>query len=86
MDLRNVKLLDVGCDRKPYHIYFTDSQLYIGVDKNPEVADVDAVAEALPFRDMYFDVVLCTQVLEHEKYQFFMAKCQKYFYEKYWQE
>lgn len=62
---RGVNVLDVGCGRKPYRRYFEDSQLYIGIDKNPKAADVVGVAEALPVRNAIFDVVLCTQVLEH---------------------
>ncbi len=61
----NLKILDLGCGRKPYLSYFVHPQLYIGVDENSQLADVIAVAENLPVRSSYFDVVLCTQVLEH---------------------
>lgn len=61
----DIRVLDVGCGIKPYRRYFENSQLYIGVDKNPNGADIVGVAEALPVRSTYFDIVLCTQVLEH---------------------
>lgn len=61
----DIKVLDVGCGEKPYRIYFKDSQLYIGIDKNSKMADIVGIAEALPVRNAYFDIVLCTQVLEH---------------------
>ena len=61
----NLKILDVSCGRKPYLSYFIYPQLYIGVDKGSQLADVIAVAENLPFRSSYFDIVLCMQVLEH---------------------
>jgi len=62
---KSPKILDVGCGKKPYRRYFVDSQLYIGVDKHAQEADVVAVAEELPFRGGCFDIVLCIQVLEH---------------------
>jgi SAM-dependent methyltransferase len=61
------RLLDVGCGRKPYYPVFADSvSAYVGVDmvENP-VAELLGPIEALPVEDGSFDVVLCTQVLEH---------------------
>lgn len=62
-----VRILDVGCGVKPYFPLFADvASEYVGVDlvDNP-LADAIGPAEALPVGDASFDVVLCTQVLEH---------------------
>ena len=62
-----VRVLDVGCGVKPYYPYFAGvSSEYVGVDvvENP-AADLFGFVEALPVGDASFDVVLCTQVLEH---------------------
>jgi SAM-dependent methyltransferase len=69
-DLRGgapVRVLDVGCGVKPYYPFFADiASEYVGVDvvENP-LADLLGPVEALPVEDASFDVVLCTQVLEH---------------------
>jgi len=59
-------VLDVGCGLKPYYPYFADAAEYIGVDvvESPS-ADLVGTVEALPVDDDSFDIVLCTQVLEH---------------------
>jgi len=60
-------VLDVGCGEKPYLPFLSPyTQRYVGVDSAPG-SQVDEVAEAesLPFEDQSFDLVLCTQVLEH---------------------
>jgi SAM-dependent methyltransferase len=52
---------------KPYYPYFAGiASEYVGVDvvENP-VAELLGPVEALPVDDGSFDVVLCTQVLEH---------------------
>jgi SAM-dependent methyltransferase len=62
-----VRILDVGCGVKPYYPFFADvSSDYVGVDvvENP-AAELLGPVEALPVDDASFDVVLCTQVLEH---------------------
>jgi len=59
----NKKTLDIGCSKGPYKKYFPNS---IGVDiEKRDGVDVVADAHALPFKDAEFDVVLCTEVLEH---------------------
>jgi SAM-dependent methyltransferase len=62
-----VRILDVGCGPKPYYPFFADvASEYVGVDvvENP-AAELRGAVEALPVDDASFDVVLCTQVLEH---------------------
>jgi SAM-dependent methyltransferase len=62
-----VRVLDVGCGVKPYYPYFASiASEYVGVDvvENP-AAELLGPVEALPVADASFDVVLCTQVLEH---------------------
>ena len=62
-----VRILDVGCGVKPYYPFFAGlASEYIGVDvvENP-AAELLGPVEALPVDDASFDVVLCTQVLEH---------------------
>jgi SAM-dependent methyltransferase len=61
------RLLDVGCGVKPYYPWFEPyAAEYVGVDLggNP-AAELEGAVEALPVDDASFDVVLCTQVLEH---------------------
>lgn len=62
-----VRVLDVGCGVKPYYPFFAPvASEYVGVDvvENP-AAELLGPVEALPVDDASFDVVLCTQVLEH---------------------
>jgi SAM-dependent methyltransferase len=62
-----LRILDVGCGVKPYYPFFARvAGSYVGVDvvENP-VAELLGPVEALPVDDGSFDVVLCTQVLEH---------------------
>jgi SAM-dependent methyltransferase len=61
------RVLDVGCGARPYEPWFLErGATYVGVDiaANP-LADVVGVVEDLPLEDGSFDVVLCSQVLEH---------------------
>lgn len=65
--LDRVRILDVGCGVKPYYPFFAGvASEYVGVDvvENP-AAELLGPVEALPVEDASFDVVLCTQVLEH---------------------
>ena len=64
-------VLDLGCGAKPYRaILGSSARRWIGLDRpiaaagRPQ-ADVFGTAMALPFRQDSFDVVLCTQMLEH---------------------
>ena len=62
-----VRVLDVGCGVKPYFPFFASiAGEYVGVDvvENP-AAELRGPVEALPAADGSFDLVLCTQVLEH---------------------
>jgi SAM-dependent methyltransferase len=60
------RVLDVGCGVKPYYPFFAGASEYVGVDvqENP-YADLAGAVEELPVEDESFDIVLCTQVLEH---------------------
>jgi SAM-dependent methyltransferase len=63
------RVLDVGCGPKPYLPFFAEhADEYVGVDvvENP-AAELRGPVEALPVEDARFDVVLCTQVLEHSE-------------------
>jgi SAM-dependent methyltransferase len=65
-DLGRYRVLDVGCGGKPYEPYFEPyADEYVGVDIGNPAADIEGSVEALPVADASFDVVLCTQVLEH---------------------
>jgi SAM-dependent methyltransferase len=65
-DLGSFRVLDVGCGYRPYEPYFAPhASEYVGVDMDNPAADLQGVVEALPVPDDSYDVVLCTQVLEH---------------------
>jgi len=67
-DFGRFRVLDIGCGKKPYFPYFApNADEFVGVDldfDNP-LADLHAPVEDLPVEDGSFEVVLCTQVLEH---------------------
>ena len=55
--------LDLGCSNSPYSKYFPNR---VGVDlKKGKRVDVIGDAHDLPFKDNTFDIILCTEVLEH---------------------
>jgi SAM-dependent methyltransferase len=61
------RVLDVGCGAKPYYPFFARFDVdYVGLDvvDNP-LAELRGSVEAIPAEDASFDLVLCTQVLEH---------------------
>ena len=63
----SVRILDVGCGSKPYLPFFANvASEYVGLDvvATPD-ADIVGVVEEMPLEDGRFDLVLCTQVLEH---------------------
>ena len=62
-----VRILDVGCGVKPYRPFFADlASEYVGLDVVPTPdADVVGFVEEMPLEAGSFDLVLCTQVLEH---------------------
>jgi len=67
-DFGRYRVLDVGCGKKPYFPYFAanvDEYVGIDIDMDNPMADMLAPVEDLPVEDESFDVVLCTQVLEH---------------------
>jgi len=60
------RLLDAGCGNKPYEPWYGPLvSRSVGIDATGERADAIGLLDALPFDDMTFDTVLCTEVLEH---------------------
>ena len=65
-DLGRYRVLDVGCGIRPYFPYFQPYvSEYVGVDVDNPAADLQGSVEALPVENAAYDLVLCTQVLEH---------------------
>lgn len=65
-DVSGARILDVGAGERPYDELLTSAAEVVGFDRpgNPH-ADLHGSLEAIPVEDASFDVVLCTQVLEH---------------------
>jgi SAM-dependent methyltransferase len=60
------RLLDVGCGVKPYEPFFRDAVAeYVGVDVANPAAELEGTVEEIPVQDESFELVLCTQTLEH---------------------
>ncbi len=60
------RVLDVGCGGKPYYSLFASfADSYFGVDVDNPSADITGTVESIPVPDGSYDLVLCTQVLEH---------------------
>src|SRR5205823_8007008 len=63
----DIRVLDVGCGVQPYFPLFADlASEYAGndVEPDPRITYVSC-AESLPIEPARYDLVLCTQVLEH---------------------
>src|SRR5262249_3910501 len=61
------KVLDVGAQYCPYYPFFSGKcDSYSSLDIVPtEMVDIVCDAEDMPIEDGSYDLVLCTQVLEH---------------------
>ena len=65
-DFGSYRVLDVGCGVKPYYPFFAEhASEYVGVDFDNDAAELEGTIESLPVPDKSFELVLCTQVLEH---------------------
>jgi SAM-dependent methyltransferase len=64
--VRGFRVLDVGSGAKPYYPFFAEGAAeYVGVDARDSGAELQGQAEELPVESGRYDIVLCTQVLEH---------------------
>ncbi len=61
-----LRVLDVGCGIKPYLPFFEPHVAeYVGVDVADSGAELEGTVEEIPVPDGSFELVLCTQTLEH---------------------
>jgi SAM-dependent methyltransferase len=74
----SVNCLDVGCGDRPYEYLFEKGK-YIGIDvpvsgRSAELKKPNLFynGKSIPYSDNQFDLVLCTQVLEHVSDPFFL--------------
>jgi SAM-dependent methyltransferase len=60
------RLLDAGCGNRPFAPWYQPLvSEAVGLDAAPAAGVVVGSVEAMPFEDVSFDTVLCTEVLEH---------------------
>jgi ubiquinone/menaquinone biosynthesis C-methylase UbiE len=71
-DVKNKKILDVGCGDRQYEKYLDDSNHYIGLDVEEsgrnivnKKADIFYDGMNIPLENESIDYIICTQVLEH---------------------
>jgi SAM-dependent methyltransferase len=68
-DFGRYRVLDVGCGPKPYFPFFEQhASEYVGVDIDNPAAELEGAVESLPVPDGSYEIVLCTQVLEHARH------------------
>ena len=67
VELDRLRVLDVGCGSRPYAPLFSPyADAYVGVDSDARTApDIVSGADEIPLEDGSFEVVICSQVLEH---------------------
>ena len=68
-------ILDIGCGKKLYKLFWRDSDYYIGLDITSDSnADILGDCAYLPFKDSCFDFVVAYAVLEHVSDPILMLK------------